>query len=321
MTTYIIRRMLIGVIVLIMVTMLVFLVVRLLPGDPLVIFMGQSFTGQQQRIGPEELAALRHYWGLDKPLPLQYIDWFGKLLQGDLGNSIKVNVPISTLIAERMPRTMYIGFVSLIFSSVGGIVVGIICALRRGSWLDNTLTTVANIGMVIPVFWLAYLLMYLFSYKLQWLPTSGWINPIEDFPNHVKHMIMPFVAVGVGSVAGLARITRSCMLEVLGADYIRTAWAKGLKERVIIVRHQMKNAMIPVVTMLGGSLAMIMGGSVFIETIYAIPGIGLLTMRAIFDQDYQVVQANILLFGFVIIFSNILVDILWSWMDPRIRFT
>jgi len=321
MTAYIIRRILTGLLVLLIVTIFVFLVVRLLPGDPLVIFMGQSYTGQQQRISPEELEALRHYWGLDRPLYVQYFDWLGDILRGDLGNSIKVNVPISTLIAERMPRTMYIGFVTLLFSSVGGILVGIVCALRRGTWLDNTLTTVANIGMVIPVFWLALLLMYLFSYQLHWLPTSGWVNPFDDFWGHIKCMIMPFSAMAVGSVAGLARIVRSCMLEVLGADYIRTAWAKGLTEQVIVVRHQMRNAMIPVVTMLGGSLAMIMGGSVFIEMIYAIPGIGLLTLRSIFDQDYQIIQATVMIFGFVIIISNLIVDILWAWMDPRIRFT
>lgn len=155
MTAYVIRRILIGLIVLLMVTMLVFLVVRLLPGDPLVIFPGQSFTQQQQRIGPEEYEALLHQWGLDRPIYVQYIDWLGDILRGDLGKSIKVNTPISTLIAERMPRTMYIGFVTLLFSSVGGILVGIYCALRRGTWMDNTLTTIANIGMVIPVFWLA----------------------------------------------------------------------------------------------------------------------------------------------------------------------
>ncbi len=321
MTAYIIRRIIIGIIVLLIVTMLVFLVVRLLPGDPLVIFLGQSFTQQQQRIGQEEYQQLLHQWGLDRPLPVQYWDWLTDVFKGDLGKSIKVNVPISTLIAERMPRTIYIGIVTLLFSSIGGIVVGIICALRRGTWLDNTLTTVANIGMVIPVFWVAVLFMYLFSYQLHWLPTSGWVNPFVDFWSHVKHMIMPFLAVAIGSVAGLARITRSCMLEVLAADYIRTAWAKGLTEKIIVVRHQMKNALIPVVTMLGGSLAGVLSGSVFIETVFAIPGIGLLTTRAIFDQDYQVVQASILLFGFVIIFSNLLVDIIWAWMDPRIRYS
>jgi len=320
MTAYIIRRIFIGIIVLLIVTMMVFLVVRLLPGDPLVLFLGQSFTQLQQRITEVEYQNLLHQWGLDKPIYIQYIDWLNQILHGDLGKSIKVNVPISTLIAERMPRTIYIGFVTLAFSSIGGILAGIVCALRRGSWLDNTITTIANIGMVIPVFWLAVLLMWLFSYKLHWLPTSGWVNPFEDFPDHVKHMIMPFFAMAVGSVAGLARIVRSCMLEVLGADYIRTAWAKGLTERLIVVRHQMKNAMIPVVTMLGGSLAGILGGSIFIETVYAIPGIGLLTTRAIFDMDYQVIQASIMLFGFVIIFSNLFVDILWAWMDPRIRY-
>ncbi|MCX7911359.1 MAG: ABC transporter permease [Dehalococcoidales bacterium] len=320
MTAYIIRRIIIGLIVLLLVTMLVFLLVRLLPGDPLVVFLGQSFTQMQQRITTAEYEALKHQWGLDRPLYIQYVDWLGKALRGDLGRSIKVNEKISTLIAERMPRTIYIGLVTLLFSSISGILVGIICALRRGTWLDNTLTTIANIGMVIPVFWLAILLMYLFSYKLRWLPTSGWVNPFDDFWGHVKCMIMPFLSMAVGSVAGLARIVRSCMLEVIAADYIRTAWAKGLRERIIVMRHQMKNAMIPVVTMLGGSLVGVMGGSIFIETIFAIPGIGLLTTRAIFDQDYQVVQATVLLFGLVIIMSNLLVDIIWAWMDPRIRY-
>lgn len=321
MTTYIIRRLIIGLFVLLLVTMIVFLVVRLLPGDPLVVYLGQSYTGQQQRITQEEYEALKHKWGLDRPIFVQYFDWLSHALRGDLGNSIKVNVPISTLIAERMPRTMYIGFVTLLFATVFGILAGLVCALRRGSWLDNTITTAANIGMVIPVFWLALLLMYLFSYKLHWLPTSGWVSPFDDFWGHVKCMIMPFTAMAVGSVAGLARIVRSCMLEAIDAEYVRTAWAKGLTERIIVVRHQLKNAMIPVVTILGYSLAMIMGGSIFIEMIFAIPGIGLLTLSALFDQDYQVVQATVLMFGFVIILSNIIVDLLWAWMDPRIRYT
>jgi len=321
MRAYIFRRVIIGIFVLLIVTMIVFLLVRLLPGDPLVIYLGQSYTGMQQRITQAEYEALKHEWGLDRPIYVQYFDWLGDVLRGDLGKSITVKVPISTLIAERMPRTMYIGFISLMFSSVFGILAGIVCALRRGSWLDNTVTTAANIGMVVPVFWLALLLMYVFSYKLHWLPTSGWISPFDDFWGHAKCMIMPFTAVAIGSVAGLARIVRSCMLEAISADYVRTAWAKGLTERIIVIRHQLKNAMIPVVTMLGGSLAMIMGGSIFIETIFAIPGIGLLTMRALFDQDYQVVQATVLMFGFVIIISNLIVDLVWAWMDPRIRFT
>jgi peptide/nickel transport system permease protein len=242
-----------------------------------------------------------------------------KIFRGDLGKSITVQEDIATLIAQRMPRTAYIGLIAFVFANIFGILAGIVCALRRGSWMDNTITTLANIGMTIPVFWLGVLLMYFFCYKLGWLPTSGWVNPFEDFWGNVRHMILPMSCIAVGSVAGLARLVRSCMLEVIAADYVRTAWAKGLRERVIVLRHQLKNALLPVVTALGGARGAILGGSVFIETVFAIPGMGLLMTNAIFDQDYQVVQAGVLLFGAIIIFSNLAVDIAWGWMDPRIR--
>ena len=173
--------------------------------------------------------------------------------------------------------------------------------------------------MTVPTFWLGILLIYLFAYRLGWLPSFGWVNPFEDFLESSKRLIMPIMAVSLGSIAGMARLMRSCMLEVMRTDYVRTAWAKGLRERVIVVRHQIKNAIIPVVTAMGGALGIILGGSVFIETIFAIPGMGRLMVTAIFDYDYQVVQASTLLFGAIIIFSNLVVDILWGWLDPRIR--
>jgi peptide/nickel transport system permease protein len=320
MTAYIIRRVIIGVIILLIVTMLVFLLVRLLPGDPLMVYMGQFSVGTSAtRIGPEEYKALVHKYGLDRPIPVQYVDWLGKILKGDLGKSVTVGEDIATLIAERMPRTAYIGIITFLIGTIGGSFVGIICALRRGSWMDNTLTTLSNIGMTIPTFWLGILLIYLFSYKMHWFPTHGWTSPFDDFWKSSSQLIMPILAISVGSVAGLARLVRSCMLEVMRTDYVRTAWAKGLQERVILVRHQLKNAMIPVVTALGGALGAILGGSVFIETVFSIPGMGRLMTTAIFDYDYQVVQAGVLLFGAIIIFSNLIVDIAWGWLDPRIR--
>ena len=321
MTAYIIRRLVIGVIILLLVTMVVFLFVRLLPGDPLLIYMASFDIDRQTSISQENYQALLELWGLDRPIPVQYIDWLGKLFQGDLGKSIKLQEDIGTLIAQRMPRTAYIGMIGFILGTVGGIAAGIVCALRRGTWMDNTITTIANIGMTVPVFWFGILLMYLFAYKLGWLPTSGWVNPFDDFWESTRRLIMPIGSVLLGGIAGMARLTRSCMLEVMRADYVRTAWAKGLRERVIVVRHQIKNAMIPVVTALGGALGAILGGSVFIETVFAIPGMGLLMTNAVFDQDYQIVQAGVLLFGGIIIFSNLVVDILWGWLDPRIRFT
>jgi peptide/nickel transport system permease protein len=309
MTTYIIRRCIIGIIILLLVTILV-----------LMLYLGNyNPVGGQAQIGPEEYQALLHEYGLDRPLPVQYWDWLTDILRGDLGESIGLGQDIDKLIADAMPRTAYIGIITFVIGVFGGISLGIICALRRGSWMDNTLTTLSNIGMTIPTFWLAILLIYFFSVQLHWLPTHGWVAPWEDFGESTRRLIMPILAVAVGSIAGMARLVRSCMLEVMRTDYVRTAWAKGLRERVILVRHQIKNAMIPVVTALGGALAGILGGSVFIETVFAIPGMGRLMTTAIFDYDYQVVQAGVLIFGGIIIVSNLVVDIAWGWLDPRIR--
>ncbi len=320
MTAYIIRRVFIGLIVLIIVTMLVFLLVRLLPGDPLTVYMGIQQVSGANRITEEEHDRLMKVYGLDRPIWVQYAEWFGNIFRGDLGKSIKIGEPIGKLILERMPVTAYIGLITFLIGAIGGTLVGIICALRRGSWLDNTLTTLSNIGMTIPTFWLGVLLIYFFAYRWHALPSFGWVWPWDDFWGSTQRLIMPVLAVSIGSIAGMARLVRSCMLEVMRADYVRTAWAKGLSEKVIVVRHQLKNAMIPVVTALGGTIAGILGGSVFIENVFGIAGMGQLTTRAIFDYDYQIVQATVLIFGGIIIFSNLLVDIAWGWMDPRIRF-
>ncbi len=321
MTAYIIRRAIIGVIILLLVTMMVFLFVRLLPGDPLMVFMGNlRGSAQVSTMGPEEHDRLMHEYGLDRSLPVQYWDWITDVFQGKLGKSIGIGQDVGALIAERLPRTAYIGFILFVITTFGGILFGIYCALRRGSWLDNTITTIANIGMTVPTFWFGILLIYIFSYKLGWFPFFGWVNPFEDFWDNIRHIILPVASVALGGIAGMARLTRSCMLEVMRADYVRTAWAKGLRERVIVIRHQIKNAMIPVVTVLGGTVGAILGGSVFIETVFSIPGMGRLMTTAIFDYDYQIVQAATLIFGGIVIFSNLIVDIAWGWLDPRIRY-
>jgi len=321
MTAYIIRRAIIGIFVLLIVTMLVFLFMRLLPGDPLLVYMAGYDVQRAQKIGIEEYNALKHQWGLDKPIYVQYVDWLKNILRGDLGKSIKLQQKITSLIADALPRTAYIGFISFIIGTFLGILFGVICALRRGTWIDNLITTVSNIGITVPTFWLGILMIYILSYKMHWLPTSGWTSPAEDFVKSTKQIIMPVICMSVGSIAGLARLTRSCMLEVMRQDYVRTAWSKGLRERVIVFRHQIKNAIIPIVTTLGGALGAILGGSVIIETVFAIPGMGRLMTTAIFDQDYQIVQAGVLIFGGIIIFSNLLVDIAYAWIDPRIRYS
>jgi len=320
MTAYIIRRVIIGIIILFLVTMLVFLFVRLLPGDPLIVYMASYDIGAAQTIGEEEYEKLKARFGLDKPIYIQYINWLGDLFRGDLGKSIILQEDITTLMREAMPKTAVLGAISMVIGTGLGILFGIIVALRRGTWTDNVITLLANVGITVPQFWLGILLMYFFAFQLGWLPTSGWTDPFDNFGMFTKQLIMPVICLSVGGMAGMTRLTRSCMLEVMRQDYVRTAWAKGLREKMIVWRHQIRNAVIPIITVLGGTLGAILGGAIIVENVFAIPGMGRLMVTAVFGQDYQIVQAGVLLFGGIVIFSNLVVDILWAWIDPRIRY-
>jgi peptide/nickel transport system permease protein len=317
MTTYIIRRLLLGVIILLLVTLLVFLAMRLLPGDPLIIFISQS---QVQLYTLDQLAELRHEYGLDKSLPMQYISWIGNILQGDMGKSIILGQDVGYLISTRLPVTIYIGAMSFIVSSVLGVTFGVICALRRGKWIDSFITVLANIGITVPNFWIGILLMYLFSLLLHWLPTTGYVPPTESLGLSLRAAIMPVICESLFSIASLTRQTRSAMLEVVGQDYIRTAWSKGLPEWRIITRHTIKNAMIPVITILGLQVGLVFGGSVLIETVFSIPGMGRLMADSLFSHDYQIVQSGTLVIATVVVLSNLVVDISYGWFDPRIRY-
>jgi peptide/nickel transport system permease protein len=317
MTAYIIRRLLLGVIILLLVTMLVFLAMRLLPGDPLIIFISQS---QVEVYSPEQLAELRHEYGLDRSLPMQYISWIGNVLRGDMGKSIVLGQDVGHLISTKLPITVYFGVMSLIVCAFFGIIFGVICALRRGTWVDSVVTVLANIGITVPAFWVGILLMYLFSLILHWLPTGGYVSPTENLGQSLRAAIMPVICLSLFSVASLTRQTRSAMLEVVSQDYIRTAWSKGLRERVIIFRHTIKNAMIPVITILGLQVGLVFGGSVLIETVFNIPGMGRLMADSLFSHDYQIVQAGTLVIAVVVVLSNLIVDISYGWFDPRIRY-
>lgn len=317
MVAYIIRRLLMGVIILILVTLFVFLALRLLPGDPLVLFISQS---QTQTYTPEQMQELRHKFGLDKPLPVQYINWIGEVLHGNFGTSIMTGQSVSWLIEQKLPVTVYLGFLAFIVSSFLGLVFGVICALRRGTWIDSLVTVLANIGITVFTPWVGILLIYLFSLELHWLPTGGYVSPFTDFGASISRAIMPVACLSFFSIASLTRQTRSAMLEVVSQDYIRTAWAKGLRERVIIIRHTIKNAMIPVVTIMGLQVSLIFGGSVLIETVFNIPGMGRLLADSLFSHDYQIVQAGTLVVALVVVLANLLVDISYGWFDPRIRY-
>jgi peptide/nickel transport system permease protein len=319
MAGYIVRRVFMGLIVIILVTVLVFLLIRLLPGDPLLMYL----TQQQFRdtlYDPAQLEELKVRYGLDKPLPMQYINWIADMFRGDFGESINLQEPVSRLIGERLPVTLHLSIIGAVFATIVGIGFGIVCALRRGTWLDTLLTFLANIGITIPSFWAAILLIYLFGLKLGWLPIAGYTPPFDDFWLNTRQIILPVFCMSLFGLASNTRLTRSCMLEVVAQDYIRTAWAKGLKERVIVLRHTIKNGLIPLIANMGFLVAGLFGGSVIIETLFNIPGVGRLLTTALLGQDYMIVQASTLMMVALITFANIVVDISYGWLDPRIRY-
>ncbi len=318
MATYIIRRLIHGLVVLILVTLIVFFIMRLLPGDPLIIYVAQ--TAQLEAMPPEMLDKLRHEYGLDRPIFVQYLNWLLGVLKGDLGTSIFYREKVGKLLLERFPVTLHLGFLAFIFGALFGILTGLISAIRRGKWLDKILTPVTYIGITIPVFWLGILLIYAFGLKLKWFPISGYTSPFEDFWLSTKQIVMPVICLAVFGLAANARQMRSSMLEVIGQDYIRTAWSKGLRERTIVIRHALKNSLIPVITLMGIGVGIIFGGSVLVETVFAIPGIGRLLVSSILGQDYVVVQAITLIIAVVVLVVNLVVDISYGWFDPRIRY-
>jgi peptide/nickel transport system permease protein len=318
MTTYIIRRLLMAIVTLWIVTMVIFLVIRLLPGDPLIIYLGQSV--QSGNMSVQELEHLRIEYGLDKPIPIQYINWISGIFHGDLGTSINYREHVGRLLLERFPITLHLAILALGIGVSLGILLGIASAIRRGTWIDLLATSIANIGITIPVFWLGLLLMYAFGLKLGWLPIAGYTSPLDNFWLSTRQVIMPVICLSITSLAIITRQMRSSMLEVITRDYVRTAWAKGLQERTIIIRHVLKNSLIPIITLVGISIGLIISGSFVVETVFAIPGVGRLMVGSIFAQDYVVIQSGTLVIASIILIVNLLVDISYGWLDPRIRY-
>lgn len=318
MTAYIIRRLIWALVLLIMLTMLVFFFMRLLPGDPVLIYV--SSTSAYASMSPEAIDQLRAQYNLDKPLWVQYFLWLRNVFRGDLGESITYHEDVGSLIAKRLPITMHIGILGFIVATVLGTASGLLAGLRRGKLADQIITPLAYIGICIPIFWLGILLLYIFGLKLHWLPIGNYTSPFEDFWLNTKQLIMPVICQSVTGVAALSRQMRSSVLEVVQQDYIRTAWSKGLRERVIVTKHMLKNSLIPVITLMGFAVGLIFGGSVFIETVFNIPGVGRLMVNGMFSQDYVIVQAATLIFGGLIFLVNLVVDISYGWLDPRIRY-
>jgi len=318
MTTYIVRRLIQSLFVLILVTLIVFFVMRLMPGDPLLLYMSQS--AELEAMPPEMLNKLRHEFGLDKPIMVQYAVWLSGILRGDLGTSIFYHEKVGKLILERFPVTLHLGLLAWITGATFGTLAGLLAAVRRGKWMDKVVTPLTYIGVTVPVFWLGILLIYTFGLKLNWLPIAGYTSPLNDFWLSTRQLVMPVICLAVFGLAANARQMRSSMLDVIRQDYIRTAWSKGLRERVIVMRHALKNSLIPVITLMGISIGIIFGGSVLVETVFAIPGVGRLLVSSIFGHDYVVVQAITFVIAVVVQVSNLIVDISYGWLDPRIRY-
>jgi peptide/nickel transport system permease protein len=317
MGNFIIRRLIQALLVLIIVSLAIFFMMRLLPGDPIVMYMSAASANSMSE---QQIAVLRHEFGLDQPIVIQYFNWAAGIFHGDLGKSIIYSTPVSSLLAKTVPVTLNLGILAFIFANALGIIAGIISAVRRGKTADVFVTVGANIGITIPIFWLGIMLIYLFGLKLRWLPIQGYVSPGEDLLQNIRHLIMPVFCMGIFVVGACARQVRSSMLEVIHQDYIRTAWSKGLSERRIISKHVMKNAMIPVFTLMGMHLATILGGAVLIETVFNIPGLGRLAVNSLLSLDYPVVQGITVLMALMVVITNLVVDITYGWLDPRIRY-
>jgi peptide/nickel transport system permease protein len=274
-----------------------------------------------QSVSPEQVAALRHDYGLDKPLVVQYLDWLARAVQGDMGKSILFHYSVTDEIARRLPISLSLGLMALIVGAIVGPVLGAVSAVRRGSWLDTWLTIAATLGITAPSFWVGILLIYVFGLKLGVLPAYGYTSPFTDFWGSLQQSILPVVVLAVFPVAAAARQTRSSVLEVIQQDYVRTARAKGLSEQTTVVRHVLKNALMPVATLQGEVFRNIVAGSVVVETVFVIPGMARLLVNGMLSQDYPVVQGVILVVAIAVVMANLLVDIMYAWLDPRIQYS
>ncbi len=317
MTAYVVRRLIQAVVILFLVTIGLFFAVRFLPGDPILIMMSKEKVNQYSQ---EEIAQLREQYGLNRPIIVQYFDWVGDVFRGNFGQSITFNSPVGDLIKSRVPITLHIGILGFIFAHAVGITIGIVSAVRRGSWLDTVLTVLANIGITIPVFWLGIMMIFIFALTLGWLPVQGYTSPFTDFWKSTRQLIMPVLCVSIIPLASAARQTRSSVLEIMQQDFIRTAWSKGLMEQVIILRHALKNALIPVITLAGLGIATIIGGEVLVEQVFNIPGMGRLMVSSVMGLDYPVTQAIALIIAVAVVLANLVVDLSYGWLDPRIRY-
>jgi ABC-type dipeptide/oligopeptide/nickel transport system permease component len=301
---YVVRRILLAIPLVLGISFLVFGLMYLAPGEPVRMLAGREAS-------PEVIAAIRQEWGFDKPFLVQYFMWLAKVLRGDMGRSVISQLPVAFLIKSRLPFTLKLNFWATLLGLAIAFPLGVLAAAKRQTWVDYVASALALVGMSMPGFWLSLVLIIVFAVKLSWLPTSG--------TGTWAHYVLPTAALGFSWAAGLMRMVRTSLLEVLKEDYVRTARAKGLRERVVLVKHALRNAMIPIVTVLGTWLAYMVVGTVIVETIFAWPGLGRLLTTALMQRDFFLVQAIILMISVAVVAANLLVDVLYAVIDPRVR--
>ena len=315
---YLIQRIWQLIPVLILVSMAVFLIVRVIPGDPVLVMMGVD-PEERSRISDAQYQALQQQLGLDRPIYVQYFHWVSRIVQGDMGMSLRSRRPIFEVIFERYPATIYLAVAALLTGLVIAIPAGVIAAIRQNTRVDYAAMGFALWGIAMPNFWLALMLIVLFSLHLGWLPSIGYASPMDAPWRFLQHACLPAIVMGTDLAAPLTRYIRAEMIEQLRQDYVRTAWAKGLPGRMVIVRHALKNSLIAAVTVVGLQTARLLGGSTIVETVFSWPGIGRLLIEGIYSRDYPIVQGSVLLIAVTYVFINLFVDVAYKWLDPRIK--
>ena len=309
---FLLSRLLGAVVVLALVAVFVFALTRMASGDPVALLLGDQATAQ-------DIAQARVQYGLDKPLPTQFVLWVGELLQGNLGQSLFLQQPVSQAIAERLEPTLTLALLAVLIAACIGIPCGMVAAIWRGSPADQVLSSIAMLGASIPSFWFGLILIQIFAVKLGWFPASGYGDPDSTFGERIQHLLLPAIVLGVLNSALIIRFTRASLLDILGEDYVRTARAKGLPERVVMIKHVLRNALVPIITVLGLTLALMIGGTVVTETVFNLPGVGNLVVRGVLRRDYPVIQGTLLMIAAVYVFINLAIDLLYTLVDPRIR--
>ncbi|WP_411703650.1 ABC transporter permease [Edaphovirga cremea] len=308
----VVKRLVLSIPTLFLVTLMVFALQKLLPGDPITAMAGEERD-------PEVIQMLRDKYHLDDPIPSQYFHWLGNALRGDLGVSLRTQEPVMKLIASKLPVTMELSLLSMIIALAIGISMGVLAAVRKGTWVDYSANIVALSGISIPNFWLGVLLILVFSVKLQWLPASGYVPFSEDPLQNLKTLLLPSLVLGTGLSAVLMRHTRAAMIAIMKADYIRTARAKGLLSKKVILKHALRNALIPIVTLTTLLFGELLGGAVLTEQVFTIPGFGKMIVDSVFNRDYAVVQGVVMVVAIGFLFLNLLADVLYVLINPRMR--